>query len=63
MSAFTIDSVEYFSTTGFLELGENDMDVPLRDVLRPGIKFRHECNFGTTTELGLSCISTKVYLR
>jgi len=59
MSAFTIDSVEYFSTTEFLEPGEKDMNRQLRKVIRPGVKFRHEYDFGTTTELDLKCISER----
>lgn len=59
MSAFTIDSVEYFSTTEYLDPGEKDMNVQIRKVLRPGVKFRHEYDFGTTTELDLQCISER----
>ena len=59
MSAFTIDSVEYFSDTEYMEPGEKDMNVLVRDVLRPGIKFLHEYDFGTTTKLDLKCISER----
>jgi len=61
MSAFTIDLVSYFSTTEYLDPDEKykDMDVLLRDALRPGVKFRHEYDFGTTTELDLKCISER----
>lgn len=61
MSAFTIGSVSYFSTTEYLDPDEKykDMDVLLRNVLRPGIKCRHEYDFGTTTELELKCISER----
>lgn len=57
MSAFTIGSVRYYSTTEFLEPGEKDMNRQIRKVLRPGVKFRHEYDFGTSTKLDLKCIS------
>ncbi len=59
LSAFTIDSVGYYSHADFLEPGEKGMDISLKQVLKPGIKFRHEYDFGTTTELDLQCISER----
>lgn len=35
------------------------MDVPLGDVLRPGMSFSHEYDFGTTTELKLKVLSER----
>ena len=59
MSSFTIDDVEY--VTPFTEedsmLGvgveRRDMDVSLGELLEGGMKFTHEYDFGTTTELSL----------
>jgi len=59
MSAFTINSMTYYSSTEYLEPGEKDMDRLIRRILKPGIKFRHEYDFGTTTELDLQCISER----
>ncbi|KKL99216.1 hypothetical protein LCGC14_1816630 [marine sediment metagenome] len=59
LSAFTIDSSRYYSHREALEPGEKGMDIPLRQVLSPGAKFRHEYDFGTTTELDLQCISER----
>ncbi|MFC1718478.1 hypothetical protein ACFL6S_32785, partial [Candidatus Poribacteria bacterium] len=59
LSASTIDSVRYYSHAEFLESGEKGMDVFLKQVISPGAKFRHEYDFGTTTELELQCISDR----
>lgn len=58
-SAFTIDSVKYYSTTEFLDSDDKDMNRQIRKVISPGVKFRHEYDFGTTTELDLKCISER----
>lgn len=56
LSAFTIQGARY-------EVAENEfmeaelMDAALDDVLSPGIKFYHEYDFGTTTELTLKVVS------
>lgn len=59
MSAFTIDSIRYYSSAIFLEDDEKDMNVPLADVISPEVDFFHEYDFGTTTELDLKCISER----
>ena len=58
MSAFTIWNTEYVSN---LESGDRgrSMNVPLEKVIQPSMKFKHEYDFGTTTELGLNCISER----
>lgn len=56
LSAFTIESISYSAEpTG--ELGDEDMDIPLSEVLRPGLKFYHEYDFGSTTYLVLKVVS------
>ncbi|MBI4757720.1 MAG: hypothetical protein HY783_01765 [Chloroflexi bacterium] len=52
MSAFTIEGKTYTSGPRGWSEGEG-MDVALGKVLRPGMKFYHEYDFGTTTELTL----------
>ena len=42
-----------------MEMGGEDMDVALGEVLSPGIKFTHEYDFGTTTELSLRVVSER----
>ncbi len=59
LSAFTIDAVRYYSHKEFVDSGEKGMDISLKQVLRPGVRFRHEYDFGTTTELDLQCISER----
>ena len=56
LSAFSIEGRSYSSwpMEGFNERG---MDVVLDEVLRPGMKFGHEYDFGTTTELALKVLS------
>jgi len=58
MSAFTIGERRY-SVSPLEEYGEEDMDFPLEEVLRPGMKFYHEYDFGTTTTLALKVVSEK----
>ena len=59
LSAFTIGPIMYMSHTEFLDSGEKSMNVALKRVIRPGVKFRHEYDFGTTTELDMECISER----
>ncbi len=59
LSAFTIGSVTYTSDTGFMDSGEKSMNIALKKVIKPGVKFRHEYDFGTTTELDIECISER----
>jgi hypothetical protein len=41
------------------EPGESDMDVTLSEVLKPGLTFHHEYDFGSTTELTLHVIEER----
>lgn len=66
LSAFTIDSEPYMSHPEDMDLDEEDMDsdeegmgMPLKKVLKPGMEFSHEYDFGTTTYLDLKCISER----
>ncbi len=59
LSAFTIDGVIYYSPNESMYLGGKGMDVSLKQVLKPGVRFRHEYDFGTPTELNLQCISER----
>jgi len=56
LSAFTIEGKRY-SSGSMEEFDEKGMDVTLGEVLRPGMKFYHEYDFGTTTELMLRVVS------
>ncbi len=56
MSAFTIAS-ERYSVSPLAEYGEQGMDLPLGQVLRVGMRFYHEYDFGTTTTLLLRAVS------
>lgn len=58
LSAFTIEGIRYISYHE-LEDDERTMNVPLKNVLKPGINFIHEYDFGTTTELDMKCISER----
>lgn len=63
LSAFTIENTQYELNTGGVDamwpmiFGQasppKSMQVPLDSVLQPGLKFYHEYDFGTTTELTL----------
>jgi len=56
MSAFTIGDKRY-SCAPMEDINEEGFDIKLCDVLRTGIKFYHEYDFGTTTHLTLKVIS------
>jgi len=56
MSMFTIEDKRY-SCAPMEDLNEEGFDVKLCDVLRSGMKFYHEYDFGTTTHLTLKVIS------
>lgn len=57
MSSFTIDEQRY-GVTDDAELGEEVMnEVRVEDVLEPGLKFRYEYDYGSTTELALRVLS------
>jgi hypothetical protein len=66
MSAFTIQETRYIAGSGidsmwvdigFKPGGEKDMNIALGKVLAPELKFYHEYDFGTTTELVLKVVS------
>lgn len=52
LSAFTINGKYYNSD-------ENPIKTPLGKVLNAGLKFSHQYDFGTTTELELKCVSER----
>ena len=59
LSAFEIDRERYGGSHGldapggFFDLGEKSLNVKIGDVLAPNLKFTHEYDFGSTTELTL----------
>ncbi len=60
LSAFEIGKQRYLSHTGMYMDGEPDeksMRVRLDKVLSPGLKFFHEYDFGTTTELSVKVLA------
>lgn len=61
MSAFTIEKTRY-SVAPLVEWEERGMNIPLEKILRPGMKFYHDYDFGTTTHLALKVISEKEQL-
>jgi hypothetical protein len=58
LSAFRIEGKTYMSDPDE-EMGDEGMDVMLDEVLRPKIKFLHEYDFGTTTELVLRVVAER----
>lgn len=56
MSMFTVNGKSY-SVAPMADFDDESMDVKLNKVLRPGMKFYHEYDFGTTTHLTLKVIS------
>lgn len=56
LSAFTIRGNRYASDP-IEDLNEMDMKAPLGEILDPGLRFLHEYDFGTTTELVLKAVS------
>ncbi len=68
LSAFTIEDVEYLEDTGMvdrmwllfsLRQRPKTMNVPLYRILRPGLKFFYEYDFGTTTRLTLGMVEER----
>lgn len=66
MSAFTIQKTRYIAGSGIDSMwidiglkpgGEKGMNIALSKVLAPKLKFYHEYDFGTTTELVLKVVS------
>ncbi len=61
MSAFQIGTASY-SAGGFGgddDLFDEGMDIPLAQVLQPGIKLKYKYDFGGTTELALKVVATR----
>lgn len=58
LSAFTIQEKSYLREL-IEEDGDEGMDVALGEVLQPGMKFYHEYDFGSTTDLTLKVVSTR----
>lgn len=56
LSSFSIEGVT-FAYSPQQEYGDKSMNVKLNEVLRPGMKFAYEYDFGTTTELSMKCVS------
>lgn len=56
LSAFAIEGRRY-SSSPMKEYGDRGMKVAMGDVLSPGLKFYHEYDFGSTTELVLRVLS------
>lgn len=56
LSAFKIQGTRY-SSSPMTEYDEKSMSRKLGDILGQGIKFSHEYDFGTTTELALRVVS------
>jgi len=56
LSAFTIAGEQYMPNAD-IDPDSESMEVAIEEVLRPGMDFRHEYDFGTTTELSLKVIS------
>ena len=67
LSAFTIGNYRYELDTAMVDamwknffspsMPPRSMDVRLYSILKPGLKFHHEYDFGTTTDLRLKVIS------
>ena len=59
LSAFHIEGITYASSPD-KEYNDRGMNTAVGKVLIPGISFSHEYDFGTTTELGLKCVSQRI---
>lgn len=58
LSAFTIEGERYVSYPD-KEFDDKSMNISLNKILDVGMKFHHEYDFGTTTELALKVISER----
>jgi len=58
MSAFTVEGKTY-SVAPMAEFDDKSMNVKLEAVIKPGMKFYHEYDFGSTTHLMLKVVSEK----
>jgi hypothetical protein len=57
LSGFTIDGASYVSDA--LEMGDKGMAAKLGRVLRTGMRFRYEYDYGSTTELSLKVVGIR----
>ncbi len=55
LSAFRLDGISYSSYIDD-DFGDESMDITLKKILRKGLKFLHEYDFGSTTELVLTVV-------
>jgi len=56
LSAFTVEGKRY-SVKPMDDFNDETMDIKLNEVLKPGMKFFHEYDFGSTTHLKLKVVS------
>lgn len=56
LSAFTIDGISYASSP-MSEYSDESMAARLREVLSPKLRFEHQYDFGSTTELTLKVVA------
>lgn len=59
LSMFTINNQKYVSYDDELDYGDKTMKVKLGNALVPGKEFFYEYDFGTTTDLELTCLVAK----
>ncbi len=59
LSAFTIEGTRYL-VSPMEDFEERDMSAKLSEILRPGIEFFHEYDFGSTTKLMLKVVSERM---
>ncbi len=59
LSAFTINGQRYSIYEEELDYDEKSMNIKLKEIVSPNLKFNYEYDFGTTTELSLECIKEK----
>src|SRR3989338_4387620 len=59
LSAFTINNQRYSIYEQELDYDEKSMNVKLKEILKPNLKFDYEYDFGTTTKLSLECLKEK----
>lgn len=58
LSAFHANGITY-SSEGMEDSDDESMKIAIGKVLSPGMGFSHEYDFGTTTTLGLKCLSER----
>jgi hypothetical protein len=57
LSAFEIGRKQYLPDEAVEHEGDESMDVALSDVLKPGMEFGHQYDFGSTTALALRVVA------